>query len=166
MTSIYIALGINISGTILVLRPIVNGRKVSPMSMMMCDLKALGITEAAALIGQMLISALGAFEPEVDRYPLVPPPPEVIPFPTNPPPEEPRGEMRGPRMTLGLGGDAADPALLLRAYDGEEPIGEGQQQSLKRLAVLGSRAASVTIGEIMLRQLAEMHPGVIPQAPR
>lgn len=162
MKSTYIALGINTGGTILVLRPIVNGRKISPMSMMMCDLKALGITEAAVLIGQMLISALGAFEPEVDRYPLMPPPPAVIPFPTNPPPDELRGEMREQRMTLRLGGDAADPALLLRAYDGEKPVGEGQKQSLKRLAVLDGRAASAAIGEIMLRQLAEMHPGVIP----
>jgi hypothetical protein len=59
-------------------------------------------------------------------------------------------------------GDASGPALLVRAYDCEEPLGEDYSQSLKQLAELGKNIAPTVIGEIMLRKPAAMHPDVLP----
>lgn len=162
MNSIYIALGINSGGTILVLRPFVNGRWIYPVSMMMCDLKVRSVAEASGLIGQMLVSALGAFEPLVDGYPVLPPPPTVISFPTNPPKNEPLGDMRKQRMTISLGANAAGPALVLLACNGDEPISDPRLQSLEQLAKLGPLRAVLSIGDCMLRGLAVMHPGTLP----
>jgi hypothetical protein len=163
MNNTYIALGVTPSGNALVHRPIVpGGRNGFAFHTALCDLEAKGFNEAGIRLAQMLISALGAFQPEVDRYPLLPDAPTVVPFPTNPPLIDPRGEMRRLRIGLGLAWYATGPALLVRAYDCEEPIGEDYQQSLKQLAELGKSVAPSVIGEIMLRKLAAMHTDVLP----
>jgi hypothetical protein len=161
MRDSYIALGVTPSGNALVHRPIVpGGGTVFAFHTALCDLERMGFNEAGKAFGQMLISALGAFQPEVDRYALLPEPPTVVSFPTNPPLIDPRGEMRALRIGLGMGSDATGPALLVRAYDCDEPIGEDSLQSLQKLAELGKSVAPSFIGEIMLRKLGAMHPDV------
>jgi hypothetical protein len=163
MKDTYIALGVTPSGNALVHRPIVpGGRDGFAFHTALCDWEAKGFTEAGKLLGQMLISALGAFQAEVKSSPLLPEPPSVIPFPTEPPLIDPLGEMRRLRLGLGLGRDASGPAVLIQTLDYDEPYGEAYLQSLKHLADLGTSAAPSAIGEIMLRKLAAMHPDVLP----
>jgi hypothetical protein len=159
----YIALGVTPNGNALVLRPIMAvGRNGFPFHQMLCDIERKSFDEACQVFGYMLIAALGAYHPEVDRYDLVPEPPKTISFPTNPPPEQMgKGEMRALRMGLGFASDAAGPTLVIRVYDGSEPNGEEQHQSLAQLAALGKSVAPSIIGAAMLRQLAAMHPDVL-----
>jgi hypothetical protein len=162
MKNTYIALGINPAGTALVLRPVRQGSSITPVAFMLCDIEAKGLTEGASVIGHILISALGAFHPEVDGYSLLPEPPKTRPFSTPLPLDWQRGEMRPERTGLGFRADATEPALLVRTYDCDEPIGEDYLHSLKQLAELGKSVSPAVIGEIMLRKLAAMHPDVLP----
>lgn len=163
MRDTYIALGISLGGTALMLRPIRQGSKITAVPVLLCELEAKGLPEAAKLIGWTLIAALGAFHPEVDRYPLRPaesPPVSMIPI--NPPLNFRTGEMRRMRMGLGLGADATGPTLQVRTYDCDKRLGQDHQQSIKQLAELGESVAPSLIGELMLRKLAAMYPDVIP----
>jgi hypothetical protein len=163
MKDTYIALGVTPSGNALVHRPIVpGGRNGFAFHTALCDWEVKGFSEAGKLLGQMLISALGAFQPEVKRYPLLPEPPSVVPFPTEPPLIDPRGEMRRLRVGLGLGMYASGPALLVRTFDCDVPYGEDYSQSLRDLADIGKGAAPSLIGEILLRKLAALHLDVLP----
>jgi hypothetical protein len=155
----YIALGINPSGTALVLGPIVaSGAIIAPVTVMLCDIEAKGFTESASSIGRILISALGAFHPEVDGYSLIPEPSVPRQFPTCSPLDW--REMRPERMGLGVSDMTIQPALVLNAFAGDVPVGQGHLQFLKQLAELGASVAPFVIGEIMLRKLAAMHPDV------
>jgi hypothetical protein len=157
----YIALGINPGGTALVLAPIVaSGAIITPVPVMLCDIEAKGLTESASSIGRILISALGAFHPEVDGYSLIPEPSVPRQFPACSPPDW--RKMRPERMGLGVSDMTIQPALVFRAFTDNVPIGDDYVQSLKQLAELGKSVAPSVIGEIMLRKLAAMHPDVIP----
>lgn len=160
MKNTYIELGINPSGTILVLAPVIKGRQFSPTSMMLSDLESKGMADSVNMIGQMLIVALGSFHPEIAGYHLRPPPPLTPPFPGNPPPGEPRGAMRGRRMGLGFVQHAAQAMLFICTYEYQQPYGQESRQSLSDLEQMGTNVAPSLIGTTMLRKLAEMHPDV------
>jgi hypothetical protein len=156
----YIALGINPSGTAVVLGPVRQGSNIlTPVTVMLCDIEAKGLTESASSIGRILISALGAFHPEVDDYSIAPEPPLTRQFSTTSLPLDWR-EMRPERMGLGVSDMTIQPSLVFRAFAGNTPVGQDHIQSLQKLAELGKSVAPSFIGETMLLKLAAMHPDV------
>jgi hypothetical protein len=159
MNANYTALGLNLDGTALVLRPIVaSGTNVIAHCIALSDLQKQGMTESRTLVGAMLITALSAYHPELDRYALLPETRPPLPFLLT---LDNRAEMRSLRMGLGVSDTTIQTALVINAFAGDVPIGQDDLQSLKQLAELGKSVAPSFIGEIILRKLAAMHPDVL-----
>lgn len=159
----HIALGVSPDGAALVIKPIFeSGRSLTPVILMRHDVEAAGFARASILIGHIMIEAIGAFYPEVDRYQLVQ---SLAPF-VNPlvsplAAQYHNGDTRERRMGLGVRGGVADLVLVAGSYDGNTVISEDDTQSARRLAELGSGAAPSIIGDLMLRKLAAMHQDIL-----
>jgi hypothetical protein len=142
-----------------------SGAVIGPVYITLSDLDTKGMTLSSILIGEMLITALSAFHPELDNYQLVPKLATTVPLPRTPPPGEKRGEMHPERMGLGVSDMTIQPALVLNTFAGNAPVGKGQLQFLKQLAEMGESAAPAFLGDIMLRKLAAMHPDAFAPFP-
>lgn len=160
MRTYYITLAVTPDGKSLVLRPIAgSSSNVTATYIPLPGLQEQGLNEGSALIGLMLIGALCAYHPDLDRHALAPDKSGARPYRLT---FDNRPEMRPQRTGLGVEEDEAGPAMLvIRTYHGHDPIGEDERHSLKQLAELGKDVAPSFIAEIMLRKLAAMHPEVL-----
>lgn len=160
MRTYYITLAVTPDGQALVLMPITGrGSNMIATCIPLSGLQEQGLNEGSALIGLMLIAALCAYHPDLDRHALAPDKRRAMPYRLT---FDNRPELRPQRMGLGVKDNATGPAtLVIRTYHGDEPIGVDQLHSLKQLTELGKDAAPPFIAEIMLRKLAAMHPDVL-----
>ena len=161
MRTYYITLAVTPDGQATVLMPTTgSGSNVTATCIPLSDLQDQGLNEGSALIGLMLIGALCAYHPDLDRQALAPDKRRAMPYRLT---FDNRPEIRPQRMGLGVENDATGPAMLtIGNYHGDEPIGVDQLHSLKQLVELGKDAAPSFIAEIMLRKLAARHPDVLP----
>ena len=159
----YIALGVDQAGSNLLFAPIRKGRPFHTISIMLDNVEVQGAAAFSDLIGRMLLTALGSFEHQVCRYPLMP----TALGPTRFPLESPHPSGRamqtlhmGLDIRLDTGADEAEPALLLQAHAGLEPVGPAAVESLAQLSTLERACATAIVGLGMLRRLAALHPGL------